>query len=102
MAATARVHSETAAVTERSEVTPLAASAVVLDTPQPTRMDGRYGYGMLSGQFVSASAAGSAALYADALSVVSGHFQTTPPPRIVLTNINGTTLWGFIAMGRAV
>jgi hypothetical protein len=65
-------------------------------------MDGRYGYGMLSGQFVSASAAGSAALYADALSVVSGHFQTTPPPRITIMATGAANTYAFIAMGRAV
>jgi membrane protein YqaA with SNARE-associated domain len=55
---------------------------------------------MLCGQFVDAAT--GAALYADALAVVAGHFQTTPPPRIVLMATGAANTYAFIAMGRAV
>jgi hypothetical protein len=74
----------------------MAASSIVYDTPKPNRL-GNSGYGMLCGTFVDASVT-----YADALAVVAGHFQTSPPPRILYIANGGTNQYSFIAMGRAV
>ena len=74
----------------------MAASSIVLDRPVPWRTGNR-GMGMLSGTFVDASVS-----YADALAVVSGHFQTSPTPRIVYIANGGTNQYSFIATGRVV
>jgi hypothetical protein len=73
----------------------MAASSIVLDRPTPTK-DGNSGFGTLSGSFVDASVT-----YADALAVVTPHFQATPSPRIVyIANGIAANQYTFIAFGR--
>lgn len=74
----------------------MAASSIVFDTPRPSRL-GTSGMGILTGTFVDASVT-----YADALAVVSGHFQTSPPPRINYIANGGVNQYTFIAVGRVV
>ena len=80
----------------------MAASSIVYDQTRPARL-GNTGFAVLTGQFVDANAINTTAFYTDALAVVAGHFQTSPTPRVTCTEINtGTTLFAFIAVGRAV
>ena len=74
----------------------MAITASTFDQARPARI-GNSGFGMLTGTFTD-----PAQSYAAALALISGRFQTSPPPRIVYVLTGVANVYAFQAFGRVV